>query len=83
MAKWVPRMIREAVRRGHESVKWALNGNEKRTNITPGRRPIHDVALPYNGVDKHVEAPKASPEHVKASARVPCFCVPGHRDDAQ
>lgn len=50
------------------------------TDITPDRCPVKGVAVPDDRINKHVQAPKAAPEHVQASACVPCLEMPWEGD---
>jgi hypothetical protein len=54
-------------------VRWGSGGRRdaKLTDITPPWRPVDGVAIPYDGIDKIVEAADSSPDHVYTCARVP------------
>lgn len=41
------------------------------TDVTPHRRPIHDVPIPHDRVDEPDERGKAGPEDEQARASVP------------
>ena len=52
----------------------------QRTYITPSRRPVNGVAVPYNRIDEEIEAGNTGPGHIQTCSGIPRFQVPREGD---
>lgn len=43
----------------------------RRTDVTPYRCPVNDIAVPDDGIDEENKASQTSPSHVKTCSSVP------------
>ena len=62
---------------------WKVAKRKALTDITPPRRPIHNIPIPHDRIDKPGEGGKPRPEDKQTRASVPAGGlreVPGERD---